>query len=93
MSVKNPKEDKPQKHFVYIVECSDKSLYTGWTTHLEERIKAHNSGKGAKYTKYRAPVTLRYFEEFADKGTALSRECEIKKMTRENKIKLINTVK
>lgn len=83
-------ETENKKHFVYIVECRDNSLYTGWTTHLEQRIKAHNDGKGAKYTKSRSPVVLRYFEEFDDKGTALKRECEIKKMKRTDKLLLID---
>lgn len=82
-------ENENKKHFVYIVQCRDESLYTGWTTHLEQRIKAHNDGKGAKYTKSRGPVVLRYFEEFDDKGTALKRECEIKKMKRADKLLLI----
>ena len=51
-------------NYVYILKCSDNTLYTGWTTSLEKRIKAHNSGKGAKYTRARLPVEIVYFEEF-----------------------------
>ena len=54
-------------NYVYILRCSDDSLYTGWTNNLEKRIKAHSNGKGAKYTKARLPVELVYFEEFEEK--------------------------
>ena len=77
------------KHFVYVLRCVDNSLYTGWTTHLEERVKAHNEGRGAKYTRSHRPVTLVYFEEFSDKSEALKRECAIKAMSRQEKEKLI----
>ncbi|MCR4991367.1 MAG: GIY-YIG nuclease family protein [Lachnospiraceae bacterium] len=77
-------------YFVYILECADGSLYTGYTTNIEERVKTHNSGKGAKYTKGRLPVKLVYSEQFADKSSALSREWHIKhKMTRKDKLELI----
>ena len=82
-----------QKNYVYILECSDSSLYTGWTNNLEERIKAHNDGRGAKYTKSRRPVRLVYHEEFETKSEALSREAKIKKMTRKEKLMLIGTDK
>lgn len=78
------------KNFTYIVECSDHTLYTGWTNDLEKRIEAHNTGKGAKYTKTRRPVRLVYFETFATKEEAMSREYHIKKMSRQEKIKLIS---
>ncbi|MEG0378919.1 MAG: GIY-YIG nuclease family protein [Eubacterium sp.] len=77
------------KHYVYIVKCKDSSYYTGWTTNIEKRLKAHNSGKGAKYTKARYPVELVYHETFEEKGAALSRESAIKKLTRNQKTKLI----
>ncbi len=80
---------KEETHYVYILECRDGSLYTGWTPELEKRIEAHNSGKGAKYTKGRRPVTLRYFEVFATKSEALKREYAIKQLSREEKMKLI----
>ena len=54
-------------NYIYILECSDKSLYTGWTTDVSKRIECHNSGKGAKYTRGRTPVKLKYFEEFETK--------------------------
>lgn len=76
-------------HFVYILECADKTLYTGWTTCIEARLKAHNDGTGAKYTKSRLPVRLVYNEEFADKSSALKREIEIKKLARKQKLNLI----
>lgn len=82
--------NKAQRHFVYMLECSDGSLYTGWTTDLDARVNTHNSGKGAKYTRSRLPVKLVYFEEFDDKLTAQSREREIKKMSRASKLKLMN---
>lgn len=77
-------------HYVYILECSDNTLYTGWTTDLEKRIKTHNEGKGAKYTRIRRPVTLVYYESYDDKSTALKREYEIKQFSREKKCLLIN---
>ena len=76
-------------NFTYIVECSDHTLYTGWTNDLEKRIEAHNTGKGAKYTKTRGPVRLVYFEKFATKEEAMSREYHIKRMSREEKKRLI----
>ena len=59
--------------YAYIVECADGTLYSGWTNDLEKRIAAHNAGQGAKYTRSRRPVTLRYYEEFEDKSEALRR--------------------
>lgn len=82
--------ESEEKHYVYIVECADKTLYTGYTNNLEARIEAHNAGKGAKYTKVRLPVVLKYHEEFNDKKEAMKREWFIKhKMTREEKLGLI----
>lgn len=77
-------------NYTYIVECSDHSLYTGWTNHLEERIAAHNHGCGAKYTKSRRPVVLVYYETFDTKEDAMRREYKIKQMTRAQKLKLIH---
>lgn len=79
-------------NYVYILSCRDGSLYTGWTTHLEQRVKVHNQGKGAKYTRSRLPVKLLYWEEYPDKGEALRREAAIKKMTRKQKEELIGKV-
>ncbi|RZO92535.1 MAG: GIY-YIG nuclease family protein [Gammaproteobacteria bacterium] len=75
---------------VYILECNDSSLYTGITNDLEKRIIAHNSGKGAKYTKARLPVKLIYKESYKTKSDSLKREFEIKKLKRTEKLKLIN---
>ena len=76
-------------NYVYILRCSDETLYTGWTTSLERRLKAHNSGKGAKYTKARLPVEIVYYEEFEDKKEAMKREYAIKQLSRGEKLKLI----
>lgn len=76
-------------NYVYILKCSDETLYTGWTTDLKKRIKTHNSGKGAKYTRGRTPVKLIYYEKYDDKLIAQRREREIKKLKRDEKIKLI----
>lgn len=75
---------------VYILECSDGTLYTGWTNNLEKRLDDHNSGKGAKYTRARLPVVLKYHEIFSTKEEAMKREYEIKQLKRQEKIKLIN---
>lgn len=77
------------RNYVYILECKDSTLYTGWTNSLEKRIKVHNEGKGAKYTRGRVPVKLVYFEEFSTKNEAMKREKEIKKLTRKEKMLLI----
>ncbi len=79
-----------EKWFVYIVECCDKSLYTGITNNLEKRLNKHNSGKGAKYTRARKPVTLKYYEEVDTKSIALKREIAIKKLSKNQKIRLIS---
>ena len=76
-------------NYTYIVRCSDGSLYTGWTNHLEKRIKDHNAGRGAKYTKSRRPVVLAYYEEFSTKEEAMRREWEIKQMSRKKKNEMI----
>lgn len=75
-------------HYVYILKCSDNTLYTGYTNNLENRINTHNSKKGAKYTRGRTPVKLIYFEEYMDKSEALKREYRIKQLSREQKLKL-----
>ena len=79
-------------NYVYILKCNDETLYTGWTTDLDKRLQTHNSGLGAKYTRARLPVTLVYSEEFEEKSDALKREAAIKKLTREEKLKLINKI-
>lgn len=78
-----------KNHYVYILKCSDNTFYTGYTTDPGRRVKAHNSGKGAKYTRSRRPVELIYTEEFDDKREAQRREYAIKQLTRSEKEKLI----
>ena len=77
-------------NYTYILQCADGTLYTGWTNNLEKRLAAHNAGIAAKYTKTRRPVELVYFEEFETKEEAMSREWHIKKLTRAEKLELIN---
>jgi putative endonuclease len=72
--------------FVYILRCSDDTLYTGITNDLERRVKQHNEGKGAKYTRGRGPVTLVKFIECASKSEALKLEYKIKQLPREEKL-------
>ncbi len=85
-------EAKTDVYYVYILECKDTTLYTGSTHDIKKRIQAHNSGKtGAKYTKTRRPVTLMYFEVYPTKSDALKREWEIKKLSREEKLRLTNS--
>ena len=76
-------------NYTYIVRCRDGSLYTGWTNNLEKRIKDHNAGNGAKYTKSRRPVVLAYYEQFATKEEAMRREWEIKQLKHLEKLLLI----
>ncbi len=76
-------------HYTYIVECADGSLYTGYTTDVDARVKKHNSGNGAKYTRSRLPVKLVYYEEYGTKHEAMSREYNIKQMSRKAKLDLI----
>ena len=76
--------------YTYILRCGDGSLYTGWTYDLQKRVQAHNSGKGAKYTKSRLPVELVYYEVFAAKEAAMSREFKIKRLSRKQKLELIS---
>lgn len=83
------KKKENEVNYVYILQCADDTLYTGWTNDLEHRIQAHNSGKGAKYTKGRTPCRLMYFEIFELKNDALKREAAIKKLKRYEKEKLI----
>jgi putative endonuclease len=78
------------KYFAYILECSDKTLYCGWTNDLDKRILAHNTLKsGAKYTRGRRPVILVYVESFKTQNQAMSREVCIKNMTRKRKLDII----
>ena len=79
------------KNVTYILKCNDNSLYTGWTNDITHRLKMHNEGKGAKYTRGRGPVELVYLEEFETKQEAMSREAKIKRLTRKEKLLLIET--
>ncbi|HLR08599.1 MAG TPA: GIY-YIG nuclease family protein [Bacillota bacterium] len=76
-------------HLVYILQCGDGTLYTGYTTDLDHRLKMHASGKGAKYTRGRGPFIVVFTERFATKTEAMQREYEIKRLTRKQKWKLI----
>lgn len=82
-----------KKNYTYIVRCADGTYYTGWTTDIQQRLAAHNSGAGAKYTRSRLPVSLVYLECFETKTEAMKREAAIKKLTRTEKQKLIDTLK
>jgi len=75
---------------VYIVECADRTLYTGWTTNIERRLKEHNAGRGAKYTRTRGPVRLVYSEPQPHRRAAMRRELQIKRMSRPQKLRLIS---
>ena len=79
------------KNVTYILKCNDNSLYTGWTNDITHRLKMHNEGKGAKYTRGRGPVELVYLEEFETKQEAMSREAKIERLTRKEKLLLIET--
>ena len=78
--------------YLYIVECSDTKLYTGITNNLQRRIKDHNNGEGAKFTRGRIPVKLRYSEKCKSRSKALKREFEIKSLKRNKKLKLISKI-
>ena len=76
-------------NYTYILRCGDGSLYTGITTDVEKRLEAHRSGKGAKYTRGRSPLELKYWEGCGTHSDALKRELEIKHLSREEKLALI----
>ena len=78
-----------EENYTYILECADGTLYCGWTNHLQERVAAHNAGKGAKYTKNRRPVVLKYYETFSTKQEAMRREWAVKQLSRKEKLALI----
>ena len=81
---------KDSKAYMYVVECADGTLYTGYTTDVERRLKTHNAGKGAKYTRNRLPVKLLYQEAFSSKQEAMSAEALFKKrLTRQEKLDYI----
>ena len=76
-------------HYVYVLACADGSLYTGYTTDVERRVAEHNAGKGAKYTRGRTPVEVVHVESFGTKSAAMSREYEIKQLSRSRKERLV----
>lgn len=77
------------KYYTYILRCADDTLYTGWTNNLDKRVKNHNKGRGAKYTRGRLPAVCIYYEVFARKQEAIRRERAIKHLTRSEKFRLI----
>ncbi|MBR0384352.1 MAG: GIY-YIG nuclease family protein [Eubacteriaceae bacterium] len=78
-----------KKFYTYMLRCADDSLYVGYTVNLERRLKTHNAGKGAKYTRSRLPVTLAYAECFDNKHDAMSREANLKKLRHQERERLI----
>jgi putative endonuclease len=99
---RSPKQNKPKTRkaagpviaespscYCYMVECSDGTLYTGWTTNTERRVKVHNAGRGARYTSMRRPVKLVYVEPQPDRTSAMKRERAIKALPRRKKQALI----
>lgn len=76
-------------NYTYLLECSDGSLYCGWTNDLEKRVRAHKEGKGGRYTRSRLPVSLVYYETHDTKKEAMQREWQIKHMTRKEKLALV----
>ncbi|HIS79992.1 MAG TPA: GIY-YIG nuclease family protein [Candidatus Scatomonas merdavium] len=76
-------------NYTYMLQCGDGTYYTGWTNDLDRRLKAHNEGKGGKYTRSRRPVRLVYYEEHETKQEAMRREWEIKQLTRAGKEELL----
>ena len=77
-------------HVVYVLECSDGSFYTGYTTDLQRRISEHNDGNGAKYTRGRTPVRVLHTERYDSRSAAMSREYEIKQLSRREKERLVD---
>lgn len=86
-------EQKENVSYTYIVECSDGTLYTGWTNNIKKRILAHNAKKGAKYTRSRTPVKLVYLEQADSKEQAMRREAQIKQLRKSEKEQLIKNRK
>lgn len=77
------------EHFVYVLECADGTFYTGYTTDVERRVAEHDAGHGARYTRGRVPVELCHVEGFASRSAAMSREYEIKQLSRAGKERLV----
>ena len=88
---KMKKTEKVCTGFVYMLQCSDGSLYTGWTTDIDRRVRMHNEGRGARYTRSRRPVKPVYLEPAVSREEALRREAAIKKLSRKDKLKLIDS--
>ena len=82
-------KEAQEENYTYMLRCSDGSFYIGWTNNLKARVEAHNAGRGAKYTRSRGPVELVYYEVFATKQEAMSREWHLKRLTHEQKMKLL----
>lgn len=78
-------------HHVYVVHCADDTLYTGYTTDVERRVRIHNQGKGARYTRARLPVVLVHTESYVTKAEAMRREYALKRLTRKQKQEIINS--
>ncbi|MFC4450756.1 GIY-YIG nuclease family protein [Halorussus aquaticus] len=76
-------------HWVYVIECDDGSFYTGYTTDVERRVREHDRGEGAKYTRGRTPVELVHRERFDTKSEAMSREYAIKQLSRAEKERVV----
>lgn len=76
-------------HHVYVLSCADETLYTGYTTDVEQRVAEHNAGEGAKYTRGRTPVEVVHVESYETRSAALSREYEIKQLSRADKVRLV----
>lgn len=83
--------EEKNNYFLYVLRCSDETLYTGYTNNVERRVAVHNAGKGAKYTKARIPVTCIYFEGFETKTEAMKAEYAFKKRTRKQKLDYIRS--
>ncbi|HYN87770.1 MAG TPA: GIY-YIG nuclease family protein [Ardenticatenaceae bacterium] len=77
--------------FVYVVECADGTLYTGWTTDVERRVAEHNAGQGARYTRGRGPVRLLLVEAYATQAEAMRREVAIKRLSRAGKRRVVDS--
>jgi len=82
--------DVSDDHFVYVLRCADESLYTGYTTDVERRVDEHDRGDGAKYTRGRTPVELVHVEAFDSQSAAMSREWEVKQLSRAEKEALVD---
>ena len=77
------------KAYTYLLRCADGTLYCGWTNDIEKRLAAHNSGKASKYTRSRLPAELVWYEVFDTKQEAMSREAQIKRLSRRQKLALV----